>query len=353
MARILVIRFSAIGDVAMSIPVVYSLARQYPEHEITVLSRDFLAPLFLTVPPNVRFMGVDLKGKYNGFAGLSRLFTELKAGDFDYVADLHDVLRSRYLRMRFRMAGVATARIDKGRCGKRKLVRRYFKVFRQQETSFSRYEKVFEKLGFPVSAGFVSVFKKGKGDFSLIEGLTGAKDGQKWIGIAPFAKHKGKIYPLHLQEQVVAHWASDKRVKLFLFGGGKEEEALFADWERRYPGSVFRLKGLDMHAELVLMSYLDVMISMDSANMHLASLVGTPVLSIWGATHPYAGFMGWKQNPANAVQVDLYCRPCSVFGQKPCYRGDYACLNRILPETIIRRGEQLLFPEPEHKHAAQ
>jgi ADP-heptose:LPS heptosyltransferase len=90
------------------------------------------------------------------------------------------------------------------------------------------------------------------------------------------------------------------------------------------------------------MSHLDVMLSMDSANMHMASLVATPVVSIWGATHPYAGFMGWGQDSANVIQVDLDCRPCSIYGQKPCLRGDYACLNMIKPETIVEKINTLL-----------
>ena len=91
------------------------------------------------------------------------------------------------------------------------------------------------------------------------------------------------------------------------------------------------------------MSHLQVMISMDSANMHLASLVNTPVVSIWGATHPYAGFMGWNQRYENAAQVELDCRPCSIYGNKPCLRGDYACLKNISPEQIISKVESLLL----------
>lgn len=78
-----------------------------------------------------------------------------------------------------------------------------------------------------------------------------------------------------------------------------------------------------LREELILMSNLDVMVSMDSANMHLASLTGTPVVSVWGATHPYAGFLGCNQKEENAVQVSMPCRPCSIFGNKPCQRGDY------------------------------
>ena len=96
-----------------------------------------------------------------------------------------------------------------------------------------------------------------------------------------------------------------------------------------------------MSDELILMSHLDVMVSMDSSNMHMASLVGTKVVSIWGATHPYAGFMGWRQSEENAVQLDMPCRPCSVYGNKPCLRGDYACMNNISPEMIIEKIAKL------------
>ena len=94
------------------------------------------------------------------------------------------------------------------------------------------------------------------------------------------------------------------------------------------------------------MSHLDTMVSMDSANMHLASLTGTRVVSVWGATHPYCGFMGWQQKEEDAVQINtLSCRPCSVFGNKPCHRGDFACMNNILPEEIIQRIEDGLQSE--------
>ena len=90
------------------------------------------------------------------------------------------------------------------------------------------------------------------------------------------------------------------------------------------------------------MSHLDVMISMDSSNMHLASLTDTPVVSIWGATHPFAGFLGWRQTTDNAIQISLDCRPCSIFGNKPCLRGDYACMQNIAPETIVEKVKSII-----------
>lgn len=342
MARILIIRFSAIGDVAMTIPVIHSLAVQYPQHEITVLSRSALKPLFEGLPDNVSFISADLGGRHKGFCGLNRLFSELKGMQFDYVADLHNVLRSKYLCLRFRISGVKVASICKGRDGKRKLVARHKKSLVNQKSSFRRYADVLEALGFPVLLNFSSIYGESKGDLSKIENVTGPKGSDTWIGIAPFAKHEGKIYPIELQEQVVAHFAAKENVKVFLFGGGKKEEEIFNFWKSKYSSVVPMIGKLNMSTELILMSHLDVMVSMDSANMHLASLVNIPVVSIWGATHPYAGFMGWKQLPINTVQLDLPCRPCSVYGQKSCYRGDYACLREIKPEQVIAKIEGII-----------
>lgn len=342
MGKILVIRFSAIGDVAMTIPVIYSLAQQYPQHEITVLSSARLGPLFQKLPANVSFVGADLKGKHSGFRGLRRLYLELKAMKFNYIADFHGVLRSEYLSFRLLTSVIKTAIIHKGRKGKAKLVRRRNKVMIPQKDSFQRYADVLERIGFPVSLEFTSIYGSGKGDFAEIEKVVAPKNNQTWIGIAPFAKHAGKIYPIELQEQVVAHFSAQPNVQVFLFGGGKYEQEVFDSWIAKYPSVVSMIGKLDIGMELNLISHLDVMLSMDSANMHLASLVNTPVVSIWGATHPYAGFMGWKQSPSNTIQLDLCCRPCSVFGQKPCYRKDYACMWGITPKQVIEKIEQVI-----------
>jgi ADP-heptose:LPS heptosyltransferase len=177
-------------------------------------------------------------------------------------------------------------------------------------------------------------------DFTSLFAGKDKKDETR-IGIAPFAKHRGKIYPPEQMEEVVRILNERPHTKIFLFGG-KEESDLLEHWMEKY-ASVESIAGqLSFHDELLLMNSLDVMVSMDSANMHLASLVNTPVVSIWGATHPYAGFYGFNQNPDNAVQIALPCRPCSVFGDKPCLRGDYACLKMISPEMILSSVNKIL-----------
>ena len=106
------------------------------------------------------------------------------------------------------------------------------------------------------------------------------------------------------------------------------------EWAKKYDIEIASGEGI--RADLEKIKKLDVMISMDSANMHLASLVGVRVVSIWGATHPFAGFLGWGQKMEDCVQRDLPCRPCSIYGKKPCLRGDMACMD-IEPNEIISR----------------
>jgi ADP-heptose:LPS heptosyltransferase len=330
MKKLLIIRFSALGDIAMTVPVVHDLAVQYPDLEITMLSREMARPLFEQLPDNVHFIAADLKGRHKGLLGLCRLWRDAHLSDFDYIADFHDVLRTWWLRTEGCLRRKKAAKIDKGRKGKRALTRQKNKVFEQQATSFERYAKVLEQLGFPIKPEFVKL------DYSSFCEKQKATN-ETWIGIAPFAKHPAKVYPLEKMEEVIKALSQRENTSVFLFGGGEEEKQLITELCAKYPHVQAAQNQQGLKSEIALMGQLDVMLSMDSANMHLASLVGTRVVSIWGGTHPYAGFLGWNQNPSNCVQLDLPCRPCSVYGNKPCFRGDYACLNGITPSQIIEK----------------
>ena len=331
------------SDVAMTVPVVYSLATQYPDLRITVLSSPYARAFFDSLAPNVGFMAADLKGEYHGMKGLNALYRRLLAKNFTAIADFHSVLRTGYLRMRFNLDRYKVAHIDKHRAGRRDLVSRHIMV--QQPSAFQNYADVLAQLGYPVRLDFISLFPERGGDLRLLPPEIGMKKTfQTWIGIAPFAQYRGKAYPVELMERVMQglmHLHPSCRV--FLFGGGGEENTLMQAWENLYgccvnaSGTIGSLRG-----ELILMSHLDLMVSMDSAYMHLASLTDTPVVSVWGATHPYAGFTGWRQDDSGIVQENISCRPCSINGRKRCFFGDYHCLSDITPEMIIDCAEKVL-----------
>jgi ADP-heptose:LPS heptosyltransferase len=328
--KLLIIRFSAIGDVAMIVPVVKSLSEQYPKLQITVLSKPFARFFFNGIAANVHFMEADIKNEYKGIHGLNVLYRRLVAKQFTAIADFHNILRSKYLRMRFNLGLFKTAHINKNYKLRRKLTAQHGKRLQQIPTSFENYAEVLKKLGYPVKIQFRSVFGEEKGDINLISDRIGEKKkGEKWIGIAPFAAHKGKIYPFDkMQKTVNLILQKESNCRLFFFGKGKKEHEIISHIINNHVRCTVASTVLtDLGEELILMSHLDTMLSMDSANMHLASLVGTRVVSVWGATHRYAGFLGWNQSADDTVELDIPCRPCSIFGNKKCKFGDYRCMN--------------------------
>jgi ADP-heptose:LPS heptosyltransferase len=243
--------------------------------------------------------------------------------------------------MRFNLGRYRVEHINKHRKDRRRLISFKHKVKKQLPTSFENYLEVFRRLGYPIDISeFQSIFPAEGGNLNLLPKEIGPKKNyEQWIGIAPFAAHEGKIYPPRLMEQVI-HLLMEKypKCRIFFFGKGHQEDKYIKIWNAQYHQCINATHYCEnLYQELIIMSHLDVMLSMDSANMHLASLTAVPVVSVWGATHPYAGFMGFKQSEENAIQLDLDCRPCSIYGQKPCHRGDYACLNNIPPERIVER----------------
>ena len=351
--HLLIVRFSALGDILMSVPVIDALAQQYPDLQITVVSRPYVGPVMRMLPQNVSFVGVNLKN-YKGLPGIHRLYEELKTLQPTAIADFHNVLRTICLRNFFRLEGIPTAYFDKDRRQRKNFIKAAVKT--QQRTSFEGYQQVLAELGFPVQIDwhqpfslFGNVFRSGmvvpaETDVTF---ATNSQQGENTfskenaIGVAPFAAHQGKVYPLDKLEQVVAELSQQMHV--YLFGAGPEEKALMEQWEQKYPNVesvVGRLA--DMGEELRLMSRLRLVLAMDSGNMHLASLAGVPVVSIWGATHPLGGFLAWGQSMDNVIQEDLSCRPCSIYGNKPCRYGDYRCLTTIPPERIVTAISKLV-----------
>jgi ADP-heptose:LPS heptosyltransferase len=327
------------GDVAMTVPVIRQLLNQYPELSVTFVSEEKFAPLFTGIA-RLNFFAADIRGKYNGIFGLYRLYRDFKKEkQITAVADLHDVLRTKILNLFFKLTGYKVKWINKGRQEKKALTRKHNKRLVQLPTTFQRYTDVFRKLGYPVRLTGSSGRIKLPASHSVLQLL--GESSMVNIGLAPFAKHREKMYPVEEMEKVVAA-LSEKGYKLFLLGAGVTEIYQMKQWEKQYPGTLNVAGELSLDEELVFISHLKLMVSMDSANMHLASLFGVPVVSIWGATHPFAGFYGFGQDPSNIVQADLFCRPCSVFGDKKCYRGDWACMQLIKPQQIVDKIEEVL-----------
>lgn len=306
--RVLVVRLSALGDVAILEPVVRQRAAANRDVLFYVAGPPRLAPLFGGME-NVQYVPTERRQKPR------ELYKKLSTLRPDMVADMHHVLRVIGLDWLFRLRGVEVHSIRKHT---RKVI-----------PSWKRYDEVFDRCGL-----------KGctvEGGYWKVKPAMGRK---RVVGVAPFAQHEGKIWPLEKMEQLVG-MLSVRGYSVMLFGS-KEEAPILEAWAGKHEGVESLAGKFSFEEELDRIKALDVMVSMDSANMHFASCMGVPVVSIWGATHPCRGFYGWRQNPAWAVQRVMDCRPCSKYGNKPCKIGGYPCMGGIEVKEVMERIEGLM-----------
>lgn len=344
MKHLLVIRNSAMGDVALTVPAIKAVLDAYPEVKITMVSHQEFAPFFEGMA-RLMFFGADYKSEHKGFLGILKLTLQLKKlGPFDVVLDLHSVIRSWLITSQFSAIGTPVFRIDKGRKDKKALTRKKQKVFKRLKPSYERYADVFHKAGFPITIDDGPWLHHPQFPEDFIEGQRLLPKTRRWIGIAPFSRHHGKNWPENKTKQLVQDLTENGHI-VFLFGGGKEEKAKLEEWASVYPNVYSLAERFTLNNELGIIQQMDMMVTMDSSNLHMASLVGTPAVSIWGSTHSYAGFEPLGKNKTLKVEVDptdLTCRPCSVFGNKPCFRGDYACLHWIEVKDVRSKINQVL-----------
>ncbi|WP_276379265.1 glycosyltransferase family 9 protein [Flavobacterium sp. H4147] len=327
-------RLSAMGDVAMTVPVLRAFVKQYPTVKMTVISRPFFKPFFDGIP-NLEFFAFDEKERHKGFPGLLRLFKDVQQLKIDAFADLHNVLRSKIVSLLFALSGKKRATVDKGREGKKELTRDENKVFKQLPTMFERHAKVFEELGFPLDLSNPIFPEKAVLNTDIIEIIGNGNS--KLIGIAPFAQYDSKVYPLDLMKEVIEKLAENPSNKILLFGGGKKEIEILESLSQPFDNVINMAGKIKFQQELQLISNLNVMLSMDSGNAHIAAMLGVKVVTLWGATHPYAGFLPFNQSLENAITSDRnqYPKlPTSVYGNK-MVEGYENAMRTISPEDVV------------------
>ena len=337
--HLLVIRLSAMGDVAMSVPVLLALMQKYPELKITVLTKSFYSPILEQIP-NVNVHIANVTGEHKGILGLWKLYKELSHIKIDAVADLHNVLRSSILKQFFRIRGARVIQIDKGRKEKKALTARTNKVFKPLKTTHQRYADVFEQLGYPLTLG-KNFLPKHTLTREIREKLEIGNS--KYIGIAPFAAFAGKTYSLALMELVLAELNTFENYRIFLFGGGEREKQQLEAWEKKFSNCIAVVGKITFLDELKLISNLVLMLSMDSGNGHLAAMFGVPTITLWGVTHPFAGFCPYHQEE-NTILSDrekFAMIPTSVYGNK-FPSGYERAMETIAPNEVLNKIRQIL-----------
>ena len=323
----------------MCVPVLLAFRRTYPETKVVFLTKAQYAAVVRKVP-GVRVLALDARGEHKGLSGLYRYSRQVRALGLLGLADLHHVLRSRIVGGFLKLSGLPFKHLDKARGEKRALTRSRNKVWRPLLPTHQRYAGVLGDLGFPLELQ--------SGDVLPPEPLPPAfaalgRDGT-WIGLAPFAAHSGKTYPRELMEGLIDMLGQQEDLRVVLFGGGQNELEILEAWEASFPYCFSAAGKAGLAEELALISRLQLMVSMDSGNGHLAAMYGRPVITLWGVTHPYTGFAPFGQPAENALTADRTAFPAvptSIYGNK-VPQGYEKAMGSIPPERVYRRILEVL-----------
>lgn len=331
---LLVLRFSALGDLALLVPVLRALERDHPERTVYLVTRPAWQSLFASLP-NVIPVSAELEGRHRGFSGLWRLFRELRQLGPDAVIDMHDVFRTRLLRLLFRLAGIATYRINKPRAARRAFLRSGEPpagLPHVTEMYLTALRRAVPVNALPDAPPIIATTKAGASLQPVIN--PGIPTSEKYLVVAPFSRHKAKEWPLGHMAELLGRLAADGRHDLFCLAFGERERGLAARLARKVPQLKLVPDTLDLGNQLLLLAGADAVVSMDSANMHLAVLTGAPVVSIWGPTHPDMGYapLGNESYMVQASREQAPWRPLSVYGR----------LNGVRQHRLARRSMELV-----------
>ena len=288
------------GDVALTLPVLKSVLQDHPDLQITLVTRRAFLPIFENID-RLEVIPAEFSGEHRGLTGLLRLYRALlKKHSWDGVIDLHEVLRTRILNFFFRFAGIPVHQIHKGRNEKRRLIKG--KLNRPLTSMLERYLTVFADAGYPAAAIAPPP--------ALVYPQREATD-ETGIAIAPCARHPLKAWPPEKMIALMQILRKYHQVQFYLFGGRDELEQLQRIAEA-VPGTSLRPAQIKLRKQLELMARMKLMITMDSANMHLAGLTSNRDLG----RHTSVGrfYTSWKPgkglctNPTERAELQaLHC----------------------------------------------
>ena len=306
-------------------PVVDTLLKAYSDVIIWIVSDQKNESLF-NHDSRIKFIGVDLNN--NILQILRQVRTASNLTYFNGIYDLHNVIRSQFIRFFLKNKTQKISVYLKERSRKKKIVQKKIKLIPLKHTT-ERYLDCL-KIDFPEIS-----FN------NILQSLSIKTRKEKIIGVAPFSAHSSKQWGLENYNYIFEKY-NDYKFKIFAFG---DQEKILASKKFSQNDQVAIISDkMEIKEQIELINKCCVFISMDSANMHLASLTSTPVVSVWGPTHPFLGF-GPLFNDHLIVQLnDLPCRPCSVYGKVNSNNLDCAkkSMTGISSEMVIDKLELAL-----------
>jgi len=312
MQKILFIRFSSIGDIVLTTPLLRALKAQKPEVEIHYITKKAYAPVLEHNPHIDKLFLLEDK--------LSKVLPLLKKEKYDFIVDLHKNLRSMRIKSVLKKS---YASFDKLNRQKWLLVR--FKKDRMPKVHIvERYFKTLEKLGVKNDAKGLEYYS-GLEHKKSIPGLEESiQDNYAVIVIG------GTYYTKQIPEEKLDEIVSKLNLPIVLLGGPADQQGA-EKFAQKHPQKVYSLAGktpLNESAEIIRRS--QFVITSDTGLMHIAAAYQKKTYSIWGNTVPEFGMYPYMpENTQNSIIMEvknLSCRPCSKLGYNNCPKKHFDCM---------------------------
>jgi len=340
MGKILVIRFSSLGDVILTTPVLSALKSKFPRSKIFFLTKLKYADVLRADPRIFSLIGFDETENHKGLSGFMKLVSQLRSYRFDLLVDLHANLRSFLVRHLVR----SSIKLKYNKHWLARFLMVHFKFLRTKSVNtVDSYLEVLKKIQIHSPERSPQIFLSREDvEFSghfLLEQKVGKDD--IVVGVHPGARWETKRWD---QEKFtrVCHALIDKYGCKIMLLGDAGDEKLIGEISANLPASrLVKAVGLSLGRFVSVIKRCDCLVTNDSGPMHIASALQVPVVAIFGPTHPKLGFA-----PAGSFDrvlcAQVRCSPCSLHGEKRCHKKSRFCMDLIQPEMVVKTVVDLL-----------
>lgn len=331
--KILIIRFSSLGDVLLTTPIIRTIRNNYPSAEIHFLTKKQFAPILENNPNINQIIKYDSQTER-----FKNIIKKIAKNRYDLIIDLHSKLNSFLIKL------------FSGNCKKITYNKRHFYRWRLTHKSLSKnlapitstvslYFTALDKLGIELDCEKLDIFLPDNQDEIYSEFRI--KNSELRISISPGVTHFTKQYPAKYYSQLIDIMINKFNAQVILLGN-EYEKSLTIQIANNCKNKILDLSGKTGIMEMaVIIKNSDLFISGDCGPMHIAGALNKPQIAIFGSTHPKLGFTPINPNSV-IIQKEMSCRPCALHGRDNCPKGHFKCMMDIKPEEIFEKIESIV-----------
>jgi lipopolysaccharide heptosyltransferase II len=331
--KTLVIRLSSIGDIVLTTPFLRCFRKKFPEVRLDYIVKSEFAPLLRYNPHISRLYEFDSRG---GFEGLKALKRTLRRERYNLIVDLHDSVRSRYLR---RWLGARyVVRMNKRKTARYLLIRFKKNLYKEIVPVSKRYIETVEKFGVEDDGQAPEIFIPDEVHQSTSRKLSALNpDNRNCVALCPSAKHFTKRWPREYFVDLAIHLVRTLNMRILLLGG-PEDHAYNEDIRRLIsPRDTINLAGdLSLLQSAAVMDHCELVVSNDTGLMHIAAARRRNLIAIFGPTVRELGFFPFGETSYVVEHTTMACRPCSHIGSNTCPKDHFRCMKELTPDRVLK-----------------